>query len=47
LLCDEAALNEMKQQGLRFVAAHQGATDKAMGIIGQQMESSRKLRMLK
>jgi 3-deoxy-D-manno-octulosonic-acid transferase len=47
LLSDENTLAEMKQQGLRFVAAHQGATDKAMGIIGQQMESSRKLRMLK
>ena len=38
LLRDESALAEMKQQGLSFVAAHQGATDKAMRLISQQLD---------
>jgi len=38
LLQDEKALAEMKRQGLSFVAAHQGATEKAMRLIGQQLD---------
>lgn len=33
LLNDASALDEMSKQGVRFVAAHRGATDKAMGVI--------------
>ena len=34
LLNDAGTLAEMGQQGVRFVAAHQGATEKAMGVVG-------------
>ena len=37
LLRDEKALAEMKRLGLRFVAAHQGATEKAMQVIHQHL----------
>jgi len=33
LLNDAGALAEMQKQGMQFVAAHQGATDKAMAVI--------------
>lgn len=33
LLNDESAVEEMGQQGVRFVASHRGATDKAMRVI--------------
>jgi len=33
LLADVTALVEMRKQGVSFVASHQGATDKAMGVI--------------
>jgi len=35
LLNDAGALAEMRRQGVQFVAAHQGATDKAMAVINQ------------
>lgn len=35
LLNDASALESMRKQGVRFVAAHQGATDKAMEIINK------------
>ena len=33
LLADDTALDEMSKRGVQFVAAHQGATDKAMGVV--------------
>ena len=33
LLADDSALDEMSKRGVQFVAAHQGATDKAMGVV--------------
>ena len=38
LLGDENALAEMRKAGLRFVAAHRGATDKAMRVISRQLK---------
>jgi 3-deoxy-D-manno-octulosonic-acid transferase len=35
LLADEVALAEMSGQGVRFVNAHQGATDKALQVISE------------
>jgi 3-deoxy-D-manno-octulosonic-acid transferase len=35
LLNDASALASMRKQGVRFVAAHQGATDKAMNVIAK------------
>ena len=37
LLQDEAALAAMKAHGLDFVATHQGATDKAIDLIGRHL----------
>ena len=37
LLSDENALAEMRKAGLRFVAAHRGATDQAMQLISQHL----------
>ena len=37
LLQDEAALAAMKEQGHAFVATHQGATDKAIDLIGRHL----------
>ena len=39
LLNDAGALAEMSQQGMRFVAAHQGATNKAMTVVDKVMSS--------
>jgi len=33
LLADDSALDEMSKRGVQFVASHQGATDKAMGVV--------------
>ncbi|MEI7456820.1 MAG: lipid IV(A) 3-deoxy-D-manno-octulosonic acid transferase [Nitrosomonadales bacterium] len=38
LLCDEDRLAAMRQQGVQFVASHQGATDKAMDVITRALE---------
>ncbi|MCX7194006.1 MAG: lipid IV(A) 3-deoxy-D-manno-octulosonic acid transferase [Proteobacteria bacterium] len=37
LLADTCALTEMRKNGMQFVAAHQGATDKAMAVIGSMI----------
>jgi 3-deoxy-D-manno-octulosonic-acid transferase len=40
LLNDARASDQMRQCGLRFVAAHRGATDNAMQVIGQALSRS-------
>jgi 3-deoxy-D-manno-octulosonic-acid transferase len=37
LLRDDVALSEMKARGQEFVANHQGATDKAIELIGRHL----------
>ncbi|HEX7455712.1 MAG TPA: lipid IV(A) 3-deoxy-D-manno-octulosonic acid transferase [Gallionella sp.] len=39
LLNDSGAMAAMRKQGVQFVAAHQGATDKAMAVIGKVLSS--------
>ena len=41
VLSDTNVLAEMRSQGLRFVAAHRGATDKAMAVIRESLSRSR------
>jgi len=40
LLQDDAVLIEMKARGQDFVATHQGATDKAMALIVQNLATA-------
>ena len=41
LLDDAGVLIEMRKQGVQFVTAHQGATDKAMAVIDKMLGNSR------